>query len=287
MILPSGAIRPRTPSQEIAMKPLPALVLLSCLASMEAWGRPSSPAEEEVLDAPGGKPIAILLPGAETIRGESKEGYVRIRLEGWVRAASAKVPESAVSPPASIDLPAPAAALSGTVAVRLESGEIRYGAGAHVAVLGPATELDRAWAELKEGYEKDQEELTNRILELDRQEKRALASSDNFTQATQNLDRIRAERRSAGKQREALRGRYAGRAEELFRRFQRAEAAADAAGRYSIALLPAGAYRILGTMTTDQGVRRWYVPVEVTPNGGASLDLQSANAGPDPFFGTK
>jgi hypothetical protein len=285
MIVPSGARR-ANPFQEISMKPLPALVLLSCLVSMQAWARPSSPTEE-VLDAPGGKPIAILLPGAETTRGESKEGYVRIRLEGWVRAGSAAVPGVPVGLASGIDGAVAAPALSGTVAAHLESGEIRYGGGAHVAVLGPAPELDRAWTELKAGYEKDQQGLTNRILALDRREKEALASSDNFTQATQNLDRIRAERRSAGKQREALRERYAARAEELFRRFQRAESAADAAGRYSIASLPAGAYRILATMTADQVVRRWYVPVEVTPNGGAILDLQSTDAGPDPFFGTK
>jgi len=272
------------------MKFLAVLLLMPCLFSAALGEEATAVAPEEVLDAPGGKPIAILLPGAVRSTVETREGYARIHLEGWVRLPGTASPTAGpgpapVAPPAPPEVPR--GALSGTVAAALSSGEIRYGAGARVAVLGPAEGLEPAWRDLKAGFEKEKADLEGRILDLKDREKGALASSENLTEATQSLDRARRSRVEAEKEREELRERYARKVDDLFRRHQVAEVAADIGGRYSFPALPKGKHYLLAILTTGEGVRRWYLPVEVGAQGGTIQDLRPDSTGPDPYFGTR
>ena len=272
------------------MKHLAALALMLVLFHAAARGEEAAAAgPEEVLDAPGGRSIAILLPGASRTTVEVREGYARIRLEGWIRlpgtasAASLPVPVPAL-PPAS---GAPACVLCGSVSATLASGETRYGAGARVALLGSVDELEPAWTGLKESFEEETAELDARILSLQDQEKKALASSDNLTEATRTLDRTRSSLRKAQGERLEIREGYAKRADDLFRAHQVTEVAADPAGSYSFSSLPPGRYYLLAILTTGEGVRRWYLPVEVGPQGAARVDLRSEVTTPDPYFGAK
>lgn len=272
------------------MKNLAALALMLVLFHAAARGEAAAAAgPEEVLDAPGGRSIAILLPGASRTTVEVREGYARIRVEGWIRLPGTP---SVMNPPAPPAAPppadsAPACALCGSVSATLASGEIRYGAGARVALLGSVENLEPAWTELRESFDKETAELDARILSLRDQEKNALASTDNLTQATRNLDRARSSLRKAQGERQEIRERYAKRADDLFRAHQAAEVAADAAGSYSFSFLPPGKYYLLAVLTTGEGVRRWYLPVEVGPQGGARMDLRSDTTGPDPYFGAR
>ncbi len=271
------------------MKALAVLLLVPFLFSPAPAGETAA-APEEVLDAPGGKPVAILLPGAARSTMETREGYVRIRLEGWVRlpgtASSTAAPDpEPVSPSPMPEVPR--RALAGTVAATLSSGEIRYGAGARVAVLGPADDLEPAWRNLKEEFEREKTGLEERILGLKEREKKALSSTDNLTEATRILDRTRRMRVEAEKGREGIRERYARSVEDLFGRHLVEETAADPEGRYSFPALPPGKYWLLAVLTTGEGVRRWYLPVEVGAQGGTIQDLRSDHTGPDPYFGTR
>lgn len=270
------------------MKFLAFLVLILCAFSA-ARGEEAAASPEEVLDSPGGRPIAILLSRTARTTMEIREGYARIRVEGWVRlpgTVSAEVPPAPASllPPAS---EAPGCALCGSVAAALSSGETQYGAGARVAVLGPAEDLENAWKALKESYEKEMAGLDARIRNLEDQKKNALASSENLTQATRNLDQARTSLKRTEEERRDIRDRYARSADDLFRGHQVAEVAADPGGRYSFSALPAGKYYLLAILTTGEGIRRWYLPVEISPQGGIRQDLRSDVTGPDPYFGTK
>jgi len=272
------------------MKHLAALALMLILIHAAARGEEADAAgPEEVLDAPGGRSIAILLPGAPRTAVEVREGYARIRLEGWIRLpGTPSVPTAPAPVPAPAPAPgAPACALCGSVSATLASGEIRYGAGARVVLLGSVEVLEPAWRQLKEGFERETADLEARILSLQDQEKKALASSDNLTQATRNLDRTRSSLRKAQGERREIRERYAKHADDLFLAHHAAEVAADAAGSYSFSSLPPGKYYLLATLTTGEGVRRWYLPVEIGPQGGARMDLRPDAKGPDPYFGAK
>jgi hypothetical protein len=278
------------PYTEEFMKSLAALGLLLCLISLPARGEGAAVAARgELLDFPGGHPIALLLSGATALpTGESREGYVQVALVGWIRSpgtAPAAEPESIPSPPPAASAAAPY--LSGVIAAPLPSGEVRYGSGARVAVLGPKEELDAAWSELKGSFEKESAALDLRIEEARLQEKNALASSENLTQASQNLDRAKTARKQAERDKQELRNRFASRADGLFRSHQVAESIADAEGRYSFEFLPPGSYRLLAVFTLGSEERRWYLPVETTSAGGVRKDLKGDDTGPDPFFGAR
>jgi hypothetical protein len=270
------------------MRPFEVLALFLLFLPLPARGEGAdSSGRQELLDAPGGKPVAILLPaGAALPTGETRDGFMQVAVVGWVRLPSSVQPGTL---PRAVPVPAaPAAsALSGLVAATLPSGEVRYGSGARVAALGPATDLERSWNELKDDFGAESAALDARVEDLRLKEKNALSSSDNLTQASHNLEQARSSLKQAERERLDLRSRYASQVDELFRNRQVAETVADADGRYVFSALPAGSYRILAVMTVGDSVRRWFVPVEITPAGGIQRDLRSPDAGPDPYFGTR
>ena len=271
------------------MKSVAVLFLLLPLVCTAVRGEEAAAsAPEEILDAPGGKPIAILLAGAVRNQGETRDGYVRVRVEGWIRLPGTAPPAVA---PARAPLPAPAVSsavpLSGIIVTTLPSGEARYGSGAKVVLLGRVPELDAAWSRLKEGYDRERADLEARTEDLKLQEKSALSSTDNMTQASQKLDRVRKMLRQAQQEKQDLKTRYATRADELFRTHQAAETVADAEGRYAFSNAAPGSYRLLAIQTLSGAAATWYLPVEVPASGGAIRDLRSSDPGSDPYFGTR
>ena len=68
------------------MKSPPAFALALCLLAAGARGEElSSSATEELFEAPGGRAIAILMPGVARRTGEERDGFVHVTLDGWVR----------------------------------------------------------------------------------------------------------------------------------------------------------------------------------------------------------
>src|SRR5207249_11171809 len=136
---------PTGPLSESCMKSLMVLMLLSGASLSGVLAEEvRSAGGEEVLETPGGHPIAVLLPGAVRRTLEEKDGYVRIVVDGWVRAGAPSVQGAIppptfpppIQPPAAPD-PSPAAPeVSGRITLRLASGEVRYGAGARIVLLG-------------------------------------------------------------------------------------------------------------------------------------------------------
>jgi hypothetical protein len=274
------------------MKFLAMLGILLCLISLPARGEDAAAdARVDLLDAPGGNPIAVLLPGGNPLpTGEARDGYIQVALVGWVRSPG-RVPRPGAAPevpPAPRGIPQSAIpSLSGTVAASLPTGELRYGSGARVAVLGPKEELDGAWNELKKGYEKEMAAAEGKVQEARNQEKNALSSSDNLTQASQNLEKTRKALRQAERERQEVRDRFASRAEDLLRTHQVAETLADSAGHYAFSGIPPGAYRLFAVFTLGEAERRWFLPVEATAAGGVRVDLKGDETGPDPYFGAR
>jgi len=282
-------------------------VLVLLLVHPAVWGGDSPPtgADEVVLDAPGGRPVAILLSGAVRRTGEEREGFLRVTVEGWIRlprtssesgqASSSPPALNQASPPPSSMLPLPeppataveGSGLWGQIRVTLPSREVRYGAGARVVLLAPVEDLDAHWAELKNRYEHERLALEKEIESLQRDQEGALSSSDNFYEASHRLERAKAVLAARQKDRQLLPAKYVSRLDELFQRYRVAEAAADPAGRYEIPNLVAGRYRLLATFTVGEVAHRWYLPLEKSSEGGLRFDLNTDDSGTDPYFGTR
>src|SRR5213594_3359141 len=251
---------------------------------------PSVVGEEVVLDAPGGHPIAILLAGAHRTNGDVRDGFVRVTLEGWIRLPADAAPASPLeAPPVGVGtepaLTAPA--LSGNVTTLLPSGEIHFGAGARIVLLGQCEDLEAQRLSLESRYRIEQEDLKKEGEALALEQQRALNSSDNLHEATQRLDRSKATLAARKRKSEKLLETYREKLEDLFRRHQVAETTADARGWYRFPKLSPGSYRLLAVSTVGESVHRWYVPVGMPATGGVQLDLSESSTGTDPYLGLR
>jgi hypothetical protein len=264
------------------------LALLAGLAVPPApAGESRATTTEEILEAPGGRPVAILLPGAVTRRGEEKDGYIRVVVEGWMRvspqASSLETPSNpAASPPAAAtDV---ARTVSGRITLKLASGEIRYAAGSRVLLLRDPPRLEARRAELAQSYQIEGRALREEIAALESRKAGALNSTENFTQASQNLDRTKKQLAAKNRDLQSLQGTFAGKELALLEEFKTAETFADPGGTYRLEPPAPGEYRIWASYTEGDRVYRWYLPAMVGNSGAVTLDLAAGKPGEDPFL---
>jgi len=265
------------------------LTLVLCLGTSWALaaGTPSGEGEEVVLDAPGGRPIAILLSGARRTNGDVRDGFVRVTLEGWIRLAADAAPANpSEAPPPGVGTEAAVSGptLSGNVTTLLPSGEVHFGAGARIILLGRCEDLEAERLSLESRYTSEQEDLKKEDEALALEQQRALSSSDNLHEATQRLDRAKAAIAARKRKREKLSETYRQKLEDLFRRHQVAETTADSRGWYRFTNLSPGTYRLLAVSTVGESVHRWYLPLEMPADGDVQLDLGESNTGNDPYL---
>lgn len=233
--------------------------------------------EEVVLDMPGGRPVAILLPGAGRVLGEERDGFVKVTLQGWMRVGdTGKIPASIPPAPAS-------SGLSGQIRLDLPSGEARYGAGARVALLGRAEKLERERIELMQEFEKESAELEQDIARLEEEAKEALNSSNNFREAAAQRDRSLATLAARKKTLQGLAQIYVVRMDELFARYQVAAIVADEGGNYSFPEAKAGKYYLLASFTSGDSPHRWYLPLDWSGTEKRVMNLTGDGIGTDPY----
>jgi|GEM_PF-3224292 len=267
-------------------------VLAGLLLGASPGDLPPSTHTEDLLDAPGGHPVAILLPGTPRRVLEAKEGFVKVVVEGWIRQEGPAPKTDALPavadplPPSSPAAPevAPVASISGRVEIRLPTKEVRYGAGARVMLLGKVTELEPRRVGLASAYQAEVRELQAQITELEAAKKKALNSSDNLTQATKNLDQAKASLARKTQDLEAIGKKYATQGEALAESFKVAEVTADPGGEYHLDGVAAGEYRLRAWFSDQGSEYRWYVPASVTARERTVVDLSAAKPGPDPFL---
>ena len=276
--------------KSIASAALAGLLLAAAPADV-----PPSSHTEEMLDSPGGHPIAILLPGTARRVVEAKDGYVKVVLEGWIRQEGTppRVEAPAVSPPPPVPLtttaatgtePAPGTSLSGRIEIRLASKEIRYGAGARVMLLGNVAELEPRRVALASSYQTEVRDLEAQIAKLEAEKRRALNSSDNLTQASNNLDQAKASLARKNQELGSIQKKYATLGDALAEEFKVAEVAADPGGQYHLDGLAAGEYRLRAWFSEQGSDYGWYVPASVPAQKGTVLDLSASKPGQDPFL---
>ncbi len=237
---------------------------------------------DDLLDSPGGHPIAILLPGTSRKVIEVKDGYVKVVVEGWIRQEGAGPTVEAPPPPT--PEPIPATSLSGRIEVQLSSKEIRYGAGARVMLLGNVAELEKRRAALATAYQVEVRDLEAQIAQLEAAKRQALNSSDNLAQASKNLDQAKASLARKNQEFGAIQKKYGTLGDALVEEFKVADTAADPGGEYHLAGVAPGEYR-LRAWFSDQGADyRWYLPASVSAQSGTVLNLSGAKPGQDPFL---
>jgi hypothetical protein len=272
-------------------KSIAGAILAGLLLGAAPADLPPSTHTEELLDSPGGRPVAVLLPGSARRVVEAKDGYVKVVVEGWIRqegAPQAEAPAVTAPPPLPAPTPAappaPVASLAGRIEIRLKNKGVRYGSGARVMLLGNLAELEPRRVALASTYQEEVKDLEAQIAQLEADKRRALNSSENMTQASNNLDQAKAALVRKNRELGAIQQKYSTLGDALVEPYKVAEVAADPSGEYHLDGLAPGEYR-LRAWFSDQGLEyRWYVPASVSAQKATILDLSSDKAGQDPLL---
>jgi len=271
------------------------IVLLGTLAvtSLSSGGG----GELVLLDAPRGAWLASLRSDAAVQVLEERDGWRRVRVEGWVAVGAAPSPPGDAAPPAA---PAPSAPMPGVPSAPGGSGAI---SGLLVALPGmvPPTpggnlvvhlirdpgSLD---AELKKEEEACHTALAaddESIAALEDQVKKALNSSTNFTEATHRYDRAKSDLAAAKKARAARVESCRADVDTRLAAHAAARALSDPAGRFDFHEVAAGHYRVVATEHVAAVVRVWSLECDVAAGESVVLDPRTAQKGSDPYAGLR
>jgi hypothetical protein len=274
-----------------------AAIAAACLILIGGFG--GSRAEESgwtLLDAPRGAWLGELRRDAPLQVIEERDGWRRVRVEGWVRAtpSSPGTPGSAPGVTGASSAPGPPAAVPGAAA-QGASGVLHgllspkpgmepatAGGGLVVLVLPDPKKTDADHKALGEPCRALLADLDRRVADLNDQVQASLNSSSNFKEAAQRNDRAKAALQSAQRERSEKLTHCREQAEAFFSERAVARTVSDAAGRFEIGGLAPGRYRVVAMERTATTTRGWSMSAEAG-DGMAPLEGRAAD-GPDPYW---
>lgn len=249
-----------------------------------------------VFDAPRGAWLGELRRDAPIQVIEERDGWRHIRIEGWVHDGAPLPPgaSSSAPPAAGIGSPAPAAAppagttpsattLRGLLTPRPGMEPATVGGGLAVLFLPDPDATDAAHRTLGEPCRAALADLDKRLVTLDQDVQASLNSSSNFKEAAQRNDRAKAALAAAQRERADRLSACRGQAEAFFSGRAVARTVSDAAGRFEIAGLSPGRYRVVAMERTPSGARGWSMSAAIPQAAETPLEGGAAD-GPDPYW---
>lgn len=260
-------------------RPLPLLLTLALVgvAAALASGGPAI-----LFDAPHGARLATL-DDAETVTVlERRDGWARIRLEGWVQegqtplgnspSPAPSAPVSGAAAPAAAAAPASgSASIQGVLAPPLGAGG-GPGAGVLVLLVRDGDDLDRAHRTAGEECRARLEAKDRDVETLRGEVNRALNSATNFREASTKSDQAKSKLAAAEKERAALVQDCRARAQQTFETAVASRAISDGSGRFDFQDLDPGRYRVVAFETTGAQPRTWSFSVTLAASGRRVLD---------------
>jgi hypothetical protein len=234
-----------------------------------------------LLDAPRGAWLGEIRAGAPVEVIEERDGWRRVRIEGWVRSS----PAAAAAAPAPHAAPSGAAAavgITGLLSPRPGMQPATAGGGLVVLLLTDPETTDAAHHALGEPCRAGLQAMDRKLEDLAKEGQGALNSSSNFKEAAQRSDRAKAAVAAAQRDRAARLQQCREQAEAFFSERAVTRTVADAAGRFELRPVEPGRYRVVAMERTAAATRAWSMSADVT-GGGVALEGRAAN-GPDPYW---
>lgn len=255
------------------------------LAFVAALSRPgAAPVETILLDAPRGVWLAAVRSDAAMTVIEERDGWRRVRIEGWVPATDAGTSAE----------PSPRGAVAGGARVRgvlLPAGGApsdSAGSGLIVLLLSDLEVLDREHAAAGEECRSQLKEVTDRIESLQGDLTRAFNSADNFRQATERSDRLKAQIAQAGKERAARLRACRSASDTIMERHAVQKGIADGSGTFDFAGVAPGRYRVFASDPAGDPPRTWLLECKVAaPSDAIVLDPRHDRSAIDPYWGLR
>jgi len=247
-----------------------------------------------LLDAPRGAWLGELRKDAPVQVIEERDGWRRIRIEGWVRDAG-PLPQGMpgagpVGAAAAPGVPAPGAAivataplLHGVLTPKPGMQPATAGGGLVLLVLADPEGTDAAHKALGAPCRSALADLDRRVAERQAELQVALNSSANFKEAAQRSDRAKAALQTTQRERSEKLTQCYEQAEAFFSERAVARGVSDAAGRFEIGGVVPGRYRIVAMERHATAVRGWSLTGEAGMAAAAPLEGRAAD-GPDPYW---
>ena len=246
----------------------------------------------QLFDAPRGAWLAEVRPDAPIVVVEERDGWKRVRIEGWMPAGAVGGP--AVVPQGADASGGAAAAVPPAVGARIQGvlmptkGMVPATVGANLVVLLIADvekyEGERGTLEtpcrLRVEAQDQAAEVAQALVNA------AFNSTNNFTEASHRYDRAKADLAAAKKGRAAAVKDCLDQADALSERYTVSRAPSDSAGRFEFSGLGPGAYRIVASDHRDGVDRAWAFDATTTTGATVVLDPIAA-AAPDPYRGLR
>lgn len=266
---------------------LPLSLLALTLFGLEAAATGGETADLVLLDLPKGSWLATVRGDASVTVLEEKEGWRRVRLEGWMMA----VPGSAEGRGASQGSASAPAATGGARIVGVLGPDIRTGGapGAGLLVL-LARESPALDAEHRKGGEEcgdSVKEADRRIEVLNEDLRRALNSSNNFRDATTRNDAVQRRLKDAEAERRRVVEECRGRAEAIFQKHAVSRAISDGNGSFAFEDVAPGRYRVVAFDASEARPRSWSLGCAIEGGGSRVLDPSADRTAVDADWGIR
>jgi len=246
-----------------------------------------------LFDAPRGAWLGELRKDAAIQVIEERDGWRHIRIEGWVHDGVPLPSGGAATPPAAgAGSAAPAAPAGTTSAATTLRGVLTPRSGMEPATVGGGLAVlflldpdgtDAAHRALGEPCRAALAEIDQRLAKLDADVQASLNSSSNFKEAAQRNDRARSAVAAAQRERAERLAACRAQAESFFSGRAVARTVSDAAGRFEIAGLAPGRYRVVAMERTGASARGWSMNAAIPEASGVLLEGGAAD-GPDPYW---
>jgi hypothetical protein len=243
-------------------------------------------------DAPRGTWLATVRSDAPLSVLEERDGWKRVRIEGWLPGGSVTPGET---PPPAISRSGDAGASSpGTgagVAVRgvllPTDGSASTGSGLIVLLLSDLGSLETDHRRMGEECTARVREVDSRIDRLESELAKALNSSENFREATQRNDRLKGDIRDAHKERGDRLAECRRSADGLFDRHAIRRSISDARGTFEFDRVPPGRYRVVATEAGKDLPRAWSLECVVGGTEAVVLDPRRDRSPVEPYWGLR
>jgi hypothetical protein len=245
--------------------------------------------EVTLFDEPRGAWLGTVRAGARLEILEERDGWRRVRVEGWLPSpvGASPVPGSASGAPASPE-PAPppgsGAAVRGTLLPVGPSAAGGAGAGLVVLLVGRLDGLDAEHALLGTTCGGQARAARERAASLRAEADRALTQVDNYRQAMNRHDRLDREAAEAEREGRDLLHTCRERAMALFESHALMKTISDVAGRFEFRDVPPGRYRVVAAETAGDRPRSWSLECPVSGPGQRVLDPRTDASRVPPFW---
>jgi hypothetical protein len=276
-----------------------AVLAAGCLATAAALfgAGGAAPGDRALFDGPRGGWLATLRSDAPIVVLEERDGWRRVRLEGWMPStadpmAGAASPAGAgpapvAAPEPAVTRPAPAATATATVSGVLLPVRDRAptaGVGLPVLLVADLETLDREHSRHSAECRAGLDDRLREIAGLRQERERALMTIDNFRESVTAGNRLK-ERIAAAEARlaEAEAGCRAA-AEALYDRHAVARTVSDTAARFEFAGVPPGRYRVVALDGRSEPPRAWSMDCAVEAGERRVVDPGVDRSLVDPFW---